>query len=60
MIAGIPDPGYFGRTKETVPTMIVSTGAPLSKAFLISIICPKSKIIKRKKSRFFICRIIVC
>ncbi|KAI9249711.1 Prenylcysteine lyase-domain-containing protein [Phascolomyces articulosus] len=33
MIAGVPDPSYFGRIEKTVPTMIVSTGAPLTDHF---------------------------
>ncbi|KAG2217085.1 hypothetical protein INT45_004074, partial [Circinella minor] len=33
MIAGIPDPSYFNRTEDTVPTMIVTTGAPLTENF---------------------------
>jgi prenylcysteine oxidase/farnesylcysteine lyase len=29
LIAGHPDPSYFGRTLETMPTFVVTTGAPL-------------------------------
>lgn len=31
LIAGNPDPSYFGRTLETMPTFVVTTGAPLGK-----------------------------
>ncbi|KAI9484518.1 Prenylcysteine lyase-domain-containing protein [Zychaea mexicana] len=33
MVAGVPDPSYFGRTQETMPTMVVSTGSPLTDHF---------------------------
>ncbi|KAI8140013.1 Prenylcysteine lyase-domain-containing protein [Fennellomyces sp. T-0311] len=33
LIAGVPDPSYFGRTADTVPSMIVSTGEPLTDNF---------------------------
>jgi prenylcysteine oxidase/farnesylcysteine lyase len=29
LVAGHPDPGYFGRTIDTMPTFVVTTGAPL-------------------------------
>ncbi|OAD05137.1 hypothetical protein MUCCIDRAFT_189216 [Mucor lusitanicus CBS 277.49] len=29
LIAGHPDPSYFGKTMENMPTFVVSTGAPL-------------------------------
>lgn len=34
VIAGVIDPSYFGRTAETMPTLIVTTGDPLSKYVL--------------------------
>lgn len=32
MIAGVVDPSYFGRTDDTLPNLIVTTGTPLSKS----------------------------
>lgn len=32
LVAGVPDPTYFQRTAENVPSFIVSTGKPLSKS----------------------------
>lgn len=31
LVAGHPDPSYFGKTMESMPTFVVSTGAPLGK-----------------------------
>ena len=31
VIAGVIDPSYFGRTADTMPTLVVTTGNPLSK-----------------------------
>lgn len=36
VIAGVIDPSYFGRTAETMPTLIVTTGDPLSKYALFT------------------------
>ncbi|KAL9550938.1 hypothetical protein MBANPS3_004512 [Mucor bainieri] len=33
LIAGHPDPSYFGKTMENMPTFVVSTGAPLTDGF---------------------------
>ncbi|CEP17748.1 hypothetical protein [Parasitella parasitica] len=33
LVAGNPDPSYFGRTLENMPTFVVSTGAPLVDKF---------------------------
>lgn len=36
VIAGVIDPSYFGRTADTMPTLVVTTGNPLSKEALLS------------------------
>lgn len=35
VIAGVIDPSYFGRTADTMPTLVVTTGDPLSKEVLL-------------------------
>lgn len=36
LIAGHPDPSYFGKTMENMPTFVVTTGAPLGKLIYVS------------------------
>lgn len=39
LIAGHPDPSYFGKTMENMPTFVVSTGAPLGECTWTCVTC---------------------